>query len=91
MRFDSCGEYLTGLVRTVSGRRCTPETQTTPSSAPFHLLVHQRDERAEVTIAQSVVGSLWSAFNVEKVAAFMVTMASVVGAGTDQALRIVGR
>jgi len=37
------------------------------------------------------VGPLWSAFNVEKVAAVMITIAYVVGAGTNQALKIVGR
>lgn len=36
-------------------------------------------------------GPLWSAFNVEKVAGVMVTIAYVVGAGFDQALKIVGR
>lgn len=36
-------------------------------------------------------GPLWSAFNVEKVAAVMITIAYVVGAGTDQALKIVRR
>jgi len=36
-------------------------------------------------------GPLWSAFNVEKVAAVMITIAYVVGAGTNQALKIVGR
>ncbi len=36
-------------------------------------------------------GPLWSAFNVEKVAAVMITIAYVVGAGTDQALRIIRR
>jgi len=34
---------------------------------------------------------LWSAYNLEKVAAVMVTIAYVVGAGTDQAIRLVGR
>jgi len=36
-------------------------------------------------------GPLWSAFNVEKVAAVMITIAYVVGAGTDQALKIIPR
>jgi predicted dinucleotide-binding enzyme len=36
-------------------------------------------------------GPLWSAFNIEKVAAVMVTIAYVVGAGFDQALKIVRR
>jgi predicted dinucleotide-binding enzyme len=36
-------------------------------------------------------GPLWSAYNIEKVAAVMVTIAYVVGAGTDQAIRIVQR
>jgi 8-hydroxy-5-deazaflavin:NADPH oxidoreductase len=36
-------------------------------------------------------GPLWSALNVEKVAGVMVTIAYVVGAGFDQALRIVRR
>lgn len=36
-------------------------------------------------------GPLWSAFNVEKVAAVMVTIAYVVGAGTDQALKLIRR
>ncbi len=36
-------------------------------------------------------GPLWSAFNVEKVAAVMVTIAYVVGAGTDQALKLISR
>ncbi len=36
-------------------------------------------------------GPLWSAYNVEKVAVLMVTLAYVVGAGTDQALKIVRR
>jgi len=37
------------------------------------------------------VGPLWSAFNVEKIAGVMVTIAYVVGAGFDQALKIVRR
>lgn len=36
-------------------------------------------------------GPLWSAFNVEKVAAVMITIAYVVGTGTDQALKLMGR
>jgi 8-hydroxy-5-deazaflavin:NADPH oxidoreductase len=36
-------------------------------------------------------GQLWSAVNVEKVAAVMVTIAYVVGAGFDQALKIIRR
>lgn len=36
-------------------------------------------------------GPLWSAFNVEKVAGVMVTLAYVVGGGTDQALKIIRR
>lgn len=36
-------------------------------------------------------GPLWSAYNVEKVAAVMITIAYVVGAGTDRALRIIRR
>ena len=36
-------------------------------------------------------GPLWSAYNLEKVAAVMVTIAYAVGAGTDQAIRIVRR
>jgi 8-hydroxy-5-deazaflavin:NADPH oxidoreductase len=36
-------------------------------------------------------GPLWSAFNVEKVAAVMVTIAYVVGTGTDQALKLISR
>jgi 8-hydroxy-5-deazaflavin:NADPH oxidoreductase len=36
-------------------------------------------------------GPLWSAFNVEKLAAVMITIAYVVGAGTDQALKIIPR
>jgi NADPH-dependent F420 reductase len=36
-------------------------------------------------------GPLWNAYNVEKVAAVMITIAYVVGAGFDQALRIVRR
>jgi len=36
-------------------------------------------------------GPLWSAFNVEKVAGVMVTSAYVVGAGFDQALKIIRR
>lgn len=36
-------------------------------------------------------GPLWSASNIEKVAALMVTLAYVVGGGTDQALKIVHR
>ena len=36
-------------------------------------------------------GPLWSAFNVEKVAGVMVTIAYVVGAGFDQALKLVRR
>jgi hypothetical protein len=36
-------------------------------------------------------GPLWSAYNVEKVAAVMVTIAYVVGAGTDQALKLIRR
>jgi NADPH-dependent F420 reductase len=36
-------------------------------------------------------GPLWSAYNIEKVAAVMVTLAYVVGGGTDQALTIVHR
>ena len=36
-------------------------------------------------------GPLWSAYNVEKVAAVMVTIAYVVGAGTDQAIKLVRR
>jgi predicted dinucleotide-binding enzyme len=36
-------------------------------------------------------GPLWSAFNVEKVAGVMVTIAYVVGAGFDQALKIIRR
>ena len=34
---------------------------------------------------------LWSAFNVEKVAAVMITITYLVGAGTDQALKIIPR
>lgn len=36
-------------------------------------------------------GPLWSANNIEKVAALMVTLAYVVGSGTDQALKIIRR
>jgi hypothetical protein len=36
-------------------------------------------------------GPLWSAFNVEKVAAVMITIAYVVGTGTDQALKLISR
>ena len=36
-------------------------------------------------------GPLWSAFNVEKVAAAMITIAYVVGTGTNQALKIIRR
>lgn len=36
-------------------------------------------------------GPLWSAYNLERVAAMMVTMAYVVGGGTDQALKIMRR
>lgn len=36
-------------------------------------------------------GPLWSAFNIEKVAAVMITIAYVVGAGTDQAITLVRR
>jgi hypothetical protein len=36
-------------------------------------------------------GPLWSAYNVEKVAAVMVTIAYVVGTGTNQALKLVTR
>jgi hypothetical protein len=33
-----------------------PEPPATPSSAPLHVLVHERDERLDITVAQSVVG-----------------------------------
>lgn len=36
-------------------------------------------------------GPLWSAFNVEKVAAVMITIAYLVGTGTDQAIKLVSR
>ena len=37
------------------------------------------------------VGPLWSAFNVEKVAAVMITIAYGLGRGTDQALKLMSR
>ncbi len=36
-------------------------------------------------------GPLWSAYNVEKAAALMVTLAYVVGGGTDQAFKVIRR
>jgi predicted dinucleotide-binding enzyme len=36
-------------------------------------------------------GPLWSAYNVEKVAAVMITIAYVVGTGTDRALKLNSR
>lgn len=36
-------------------------------------------------------GPLWSAFNIEKAAALMVTLAYVVGGGTNQALKVIRR
>jgi len=67
---------------------------------PASVLLASDDAEAKEAVAELArdagydpvdAGPLWSAVNVEKVAGVMVTIAYVVGAGFDQALRIVRR
>jgi 8-hydroxy-5-deazaflavin:NADPH oxidoreductase len=67
---------------------------------PASVLLAADDAEAKQAVAELAratgydpvdAGPLWSAFNIEKVAAVMVTIAYVVGAGFDQALKIVRR
>jgi len=68
--------------------------------APASVLLASDDTEAKEAVAGLArdagydpvdAGPLWSAYNVEKVAGVMITIAYVVGAGTDQALKIVPR
>ena len=67
---------------------------------PASVLLASDDAEAKEAVAELArdagydpvdAGPLWSAVNVEKVAGVMVTIAYVVGAGFDQALKIVRR
>lgn len=64
------------------------------------VLLASDDAEAKETVARLArdagydpwdAGPLWSAYNVEKVAAVMITIAYVVGAGTDQAIKLISR
>ncbi len=67
---------------------------------PASMLIASDDAEAKEAVASLArdagydpvdAGPLWSAFNVEKVATVMITIAYVVGPGANQALKIVGR
>ena len=52
---DRGREYLPGLLGAVSGRTRPPETPSLPTPTPLHVLMHQRDQRFDVAIAERFV------------------------------------
>jgi hypothetical protein len=55
VKFDPRLENLTGLVGAASRRRRTPEAPAMSSPAPHHPLMHERDERLDISPPQSVI------------------------------------
>jgi predicted dinucleotide-binding enzyme len=97
-QFAAAGHEV--IVGSRDRERAKAKAEEIGAAGPASVLIASDDAEAKEAVASLArdagydpvdAGPLWSAFNVEKVVAVMITIAYVVGAGTNQALKIVGR